>query len=444
MENGEKRQTVNGCVKGEGEGSPLECIADLLEREDEEVFASWLEGDEARRVIPRTGKSVETFKEAFARPMFFYFLSVLRGKAGRGDCPIMRGMVELFHEKGLAAEEVFFNCTGMKNAVLERLFIRSGRGCPADPESRSSCYREVCKVLDANLGAMLAAFTASARAKEAELERQRKITEEHVALSRTDLEGTILYVSDAFCRLTGFPREELVGRSHRIIRHPDMPDGVFEDMWKTLKSGDVWRGRIKNLKRDGGYFVAKTEIAPVTDGTGSITGYVAIRHDITDKERALADPLTGLPNRRMFDDAMARAVEKAEVDGTPLSLIVTDVDRFKAINDTYGHGTGDRVLKEMAALLREHRPEGALCARWGGEEFVLLLEETGGVDARDHAELLRNAVKSHPFAERLSLTASFGVGRLRPGEGERSFFERVDAALYRAKRNGRDRVEFDG
>ncbi|MGQ9510861.1 MAG: GGDEF domain-containing protein [Thermaceae bacterium] len=148
---------------------------------------------------------------------------------------------------------------------------------------------------------------------------------------------------------------------------------------------------------------------------------------------ALTDPLTGLPNRRAFEMALEKEVARVERGAPPFSLILLDLDHFKALNDTYGHAYGDEALKRVARFLVGRVRRGDLVARWGGEEFALLLPATGGKEALEVAERLRKGL------ERLGFPASLGVGEYR-GEEPLVFFQRVDQALYQAKRGGRNRV----
>lgn len=164
---------------------------------------------------------------------------------------------------------------------------------------------------------------------------------------------------------------------------------------------------------------------------------------------ALIDPLTTVTNRRGFDDFLESAVETSHATGTPLCLIMTDIDRFKAINDTYGHPTGDAVLKQFAQLITRNVRSTDLVARYGGEEFGLVLPRTSMGSAFEIAERLREKLQSTTFyhangATPLNrVTASFGVAAVQEGEGSKGLIERSDRKLYEAKINGRNRVAVD-
>lgn len=172
----------------------------------------------------------------------------------------------------------------------------------------------------------------------------------------------------------------------------------------------------------------------------------ALRGALEEARRAAAtDSLTGLCNRRAFDEALCDAVLAAEAKRMPLCLVTFDIDHFKAVNDQHGHAAGDAVLRGLAQTLREWARPGDVLARVGGEEFTIILPGTGHEEATPLAENLRRATAGEAFlagagGERLSVTISLGVAELRPGEPREALLTRADAALYAAKRQGRNRV----
>jgi diguanylate cyclase (GGDEF)-like protein len=160
---------------------------------------------------------------------------------------------------------------------------------------------------------------------------------------------------------------------------------------------------------------------------------------------ARTDALTGLANRRAIDEVLGREVQRAQRYGTSLTLILTDLDYFKSINDTYGHHVGDQVLASFARVLGDSVREVDMAGRWGGEEFIVLMPGIGLVEALQAAERMRLAVAAEPFRAAgvtFGYTASFGVATLDLAQPTLdALLGRADAALYRAKNNGRNRVE---
>lgn len=175
-----------------------------------------------------------------------------------------------------------------------------------------------------------------------------------------------------------------------------------------------------------------------------------LRDDLESVRReAMCDGLTELGNRRFFDIELRTAVAEANANAEPLTLIMTDIDRFKSLNDTFGHQTGDEVLRLVARLIRETVKGRDTPARYGGEEFAIILPKTSLLNGARVAEQIRSAVASKRFVRRSTgealspVTLSFGVATLRPSDRSSDLVARADVALYAAKRNGRNRVELE-
>lgn len=156
---------------------------------------------------------------------------------------------------------------------------------------------------------------------------------------------------------------------------------------------------------------------------------------------ATTDSLTGIANRREFSRITEAEMDRAKRYGTPLSLVMYDLDHFKRVNDTYGHDTGDDVLRAVTAVVKGNTRTVDVMARWGGEEFLVLMPQSDLAAARDAAEKLRQAIEQHRFDKAGSLTVSFGVTEFVPQDDLNALLKRVDDALYQAKENGRNRVE---
>jgi diguanylate cyclase (GGDEF)-like protein len=169
-------------------------------------------------------------------------------------------------------------------------------------------------------------------------------------------------------------------------------------------------------------------------------------HRIVERQ-ALVDGLTGIANRRQSEEALTAEIARADRLGTPLTIVLADLDDFKAINDAHGHAAGDEVLREFAAVLRATVRDSDLAGRWGGEEFVLLLPGADAVGGAQLADRIRSTFIERSFPGRdgavVSVTCSFGVAQHIPGTDERELFAAADRALYRAKREGKNRVELD-
>jgi len=164
---------------------------------------------------------------------------------------------------------------------------------------------------------------------------------------------------------------------------------------------------------------------------------------------SLTDSLTGLANRRMFDETLRMRIDEARAQRTELCLLLCDIDHFKRFNDTWGHHTGDQILRFLASAMQAHARPDFLVARYGGEEFAMLLPRMNVRAAAHVAETLRAAIQTKRLRRRSTnedlgqVTISIGIARLQPGDTPQGFVERADACLYASKRNGRNQVSTD-
>ncbi len=172
-----------------------------------------------------------------------------------------------------------------------------------------------------------------------------------------------------------------------------------------------------------------------------------LQHNLeTVRTESLTDPLTMLANRKYFDEALAKAIAESNKDGDPISLLMTDIDHFKIFNDTYGHLTGDQVLRLVATAVKRNIKGGDIAARYGGEEFAIVLPDTTLSSATAVADHIRRAVMGKELMKRSTgehlgrVTISLGVATLHRGETPQALIERADACLYAAKRAGRNAV----
>jgi diguanylate cyclase (GGDEF)-like protein/PAS domain S-box-containing protein len=259
-----------------------------------------------------------------------------------------------------------------------------------------------------------------------------------------DLKGKILKVSKAFCEIAGYSKEELIGKKHSIIRHPDMDTKIYEELWDTIKNGQTWQGEIKNQRKDGSYYWVYSTISPVFDDQGDIIEYTAIRQDITDKKKveelSITDQLTKLYNRVKLEEVFLNELQRANRYQNHFSMMILDIDYFKSVNDTYGHDIGDETLKDVAKILKNSVREIDTIGRWGGEEFIVITPETGIDECMILAQKIRKNIENYTFNVVGKKTSSFGVTEFIKGDTQESMVKRADTGLYKAKESGRNCV----
>lgn len=270
----------------------------------------------------------------------------------------------------------------------------------------------------------------------------------------TDRKAKILDVNQSFTDITGYTREEVVGSNTRILNSGKQDQAFYVGMWESLTQTGRWRGEIWNKRKDGGIYPEWLTISEVQNENSEVTHYVAVFSDITsikesqDKLDYLAhhDPLTGLPNRLLFNERLEASLSRAKRHHTKLATLFIDVDRFKNINDSFGHKAGDDLLKHISIGLKTVTRKEDLIARISGDEFVILLE---GIDDTNFIisaiEKVMRVISSTFVIEghSIQVTASVGIS-LFPMDGDNAIdlIRNADAAMYRAKDEGRNTYQF--
>ena len=285
----------------------------------------------------------------------------------------------------------------------------------------------------------------------------------------TDVDAHIQWVNPAFTQLTGFSLEEVLGSNPgELTKSGKQSPAFYRNMWETILSGQTWHGEIVNRRKDGSLYDEALVIAPVTGGDGTIRHFVAIMQDITERKQAeeqirtlaFYDALTQLPNRRLLNDRLGQTMAASKRSGRYGALMFLDLDNFKPLNDTYGHGVGDLLLIEVAHRLTSCVRETDTVARFGGDEFVVMLSEleTDKADSATHAGIVAEKIRV-TLAEPYLLTckqegnaeaiiehrcaASIGVALFINHEaGPEEVIKWADIAMYQAKEGGRNSIRF--
>lgn len=294
-------------------------------------------------------------------------------------------------------------------------------------------------------------LTNHLRDKLFEKENLLKIVDENVLISITDKDGVIIEASHAFCDFVEYSREELIGKTHRILKHEDTPDSFYSSMWKNISKGKVFKTEIRNRKKSGVEYWANLTITPVFND-GEIVNYTAIRQDITNKKKlellSIEDDLTKLYNRRYYNHIISKEIRRIKREKSSLSLISFDIDYFKKYNDYYGHPEGDEVLKKVAKVLKESTLRATDYAfRMGGEEFCILFSGLNVQESLSYAQSIINKIeelkiehKENLVSEYVTISAGLIVQQSEFIEDEEVLYKYSDKALYKAKIKGKNQV----
>lgn len=264
-------------------------------------------------------------------------------------------------------------------------------------------------------------------------------------ISKSDLQGNIIYVNDNFCNTTGYTRDEVLGKPHNIVRHPDTDKNIFKNMWDTLKKGDSWIGILKNRKKDNGYYWVNMNINPILDKDGNIYEYIAIRHDITElieqrenlEKIIRTDSLTGLGNR-------FKLIEDISMYDSP-SLSLLNIDNFREINDFYGHVFGDKVIIEFGNKLNDFLKQhtNKTLYRIHADEFAILDRGNNHQTFKERIDQIVNdistcncSIESEEVSLQLTATISFETNKA-------NLFTTADMMMKIAKKDHKKLLLYD-
>ena len=268
----------------------------------------------------------------------------------------------------------------------------------------------------------------------------------------TDAEGFIRDVNQAFTRISGYSREEALGRRANLLKSGVHEPEFYAGMWENLKTHGYWRGEVWNRRKNGELFPEMMSIGAVRSPAGMLTNYFAIYHDISalkeSQQRlehlAYYDALTRLPNRVLLGDRISQALAQVRRRSSLLAVCFLDLDDFKPVNDRYGHQTGDRLLIEVAQRLKDSLREGDTVARLGGDEFAILLTDLESPsEAADILNRLRAGLALPYRLDGVTAVISGSIGyTLIPGDNADpdALLRHADQAMYVAKQEGRNRI----
>ncbi|MDH5206218.1 MAG: diguanylate cyclase, partial [Hylemonella sp.] len=294
---------------------------------------------------------------------------------------------------------------------------------------------------------------------ETELRIAEKAFQTQEGMFVTDERGVILRINNAFTEITGFTAEDIVGKNPRMRSSGRHDAAFYEAMWQRIQSTGAWKGEIWNRRKSGEIYPESLTITAVTGKDAAVSHYVATMHDISDRKAAeeeirhlaFYDPLTRLPNRRLLEDRLQHALLNSQRKRRHGAIMFLDLDKFKALNDNWGHDAGDLMLQIVARRLLDCVRDTDTVARLGGDEFVVLLEDL-------HEQAAASRLQSQQIGQKIMATLNLPYDldgrrhRITPSIGATLFLgqtepiedllKQADLAMYKAKTSGRNSLCF--
>ncbi|MBT9097891.1 EAL domain-containing protein [Methylovulum psychrotolerans] len=276
----------------------------------------------------------------------------------------------------------------------------------------------------------------------------------------TDAQTHILRVNPAFSKITGYTAEEVVGKKPTILRSGLHNDAFYDDLWQRLDNEGRFEGEVIDRRKDGALFTKWQSITALKNSDGVVTNYVSMFTDISEKKKfeehikqlAFYDPLTNLPNRRLLEDKIEQVLTDLQAEECFFAILFLDLDHFKWLNDSLGHHAGDELLKQVAGRLRSGINEQDTAARFGGDEFVILLNTASSLQHEATDIIISRATQilydlnqpyhlsnsGHYFSTSIGITLFSNKLVCLPEE----LLQQADTAMYRSKAKGRNTISF--
>lgn len=399
------------------------------------IIEMWCHSAATTDIIEHIGFELNQFREEIAIPVYNYVSYLLEQQHVNPECPTMRTMVQRFYDIGLSVEEIFINCTTFKNTI-NRVYDERGKGEIIDEKHK------ILMLLDYSLYGVIGIYTEIIQSLNRELCERNTIIEENVPYIRVDEDGTILETTEAFSSLSGYSTEELKGKHFTILQHAELDVEGYQKAWETIQENEEWKGQLYSARADGTTFIAEIQMRPI-ESSNQINSFIIMYHDITSARASQLDPLTHLYNRRAFDNMSLILFTDSMLRKEQLSIIIIDIDHFKTVNDNYGHMKGDEILQILSDVLLEYTRSNDVTARWGGEEFVVILPQTNVEQACEIAERVRSAFEISALDQGIVITCSCGIAEKGIDDTLITLLQRADAHLYSAKELGRNRIVSD-
>ncbi len=296
----------------------------------ESILLQWVSYESPQRILELHEINKQQFLDDYAGGVFDYFMGVIAGKVEIGDCPVMQSLLAYLKDRDIRADELFEICSHFRRAMISFTF---------DMKFNSQeIFDEISYIFDKNFKGVLKYYTDTIYQKEQEIDRHVKLLSEYQKaldessiISKTDKNGKITYVNDKYIKISGYSENELIGSYHSIVKHHDMPEEYFKDLWFQLEHNGIFRGTIKNNKKNGDYFYVDVTIVEITDPYDNTTEYISIANDVTKLIDARLEAQKASQAKEYFLSNMSHEIR------TPLNAILGFVDLLLEQNISKQH-----------------------------------------------------------------------------------------------------------
>ncbi|MDX1295082.1 MAG: histidine kinase dimerization/phospho-acceptor domain-containing protein, partial [Sulfurimonadaceae bacterium] len=297
---------------------------------EKQIIHNWVHDVEVEEILVLHNIDADTFAQQYAKEVFKYFVGVIGGVTQMGDCPVMGTFLEYLKDRDVSSDELYIICSHFRKAMLDYL-------CEVDLNA-NELFTDITYVFDRNFAGVLKMYSGRLYEKEMELAKNinllgeyKNAIDESSIVSKTDEKGIITYVNDKFIDICGYSREELIGKSHNIIRHEDTPSYFFEELWETIRSQKIYQGTMKNRKKNGESYYMDLTIIPIYDPVQEHTEYMGIGYEVTRLVEARQEAEMAGAAKEYFLSNMSHEIR------TPLNAILGFVSLLMAEQNSPKH-----------------------------------------------------------------------------------------------------------
>lgn len=417
----------------------------IVESCKESVITRWISYSDIQRVLSVIGMDTNEFREIYANNVMEYFIDVIKGNQSIGRCPVVENLLLVLKVKNMTVADLYVVCIHFRESLVTEMVNLN--------LLTESFYSAMCYLFDTNFKGVLQVYSESIMQDQERKNEFQNLVEnslnEIYIFDKVTLQ--FVYVNRGAILNSGYRADELQKMTPLDIK-PYYTTEQFQKLIAPLLKHEQEQLIFETVhqRKDGSLYYVDIRLQLMH--FGGIECFVAMINDITKRVQALEekenyyqmathDYLTKIYNRQNFDLLFQAEAKRAQRYNHPLSLILFDIDDFKCINDTYGHDVGDKVLVMISNLSKACLRESDIFARWGGEEFIILLPHTDLGLAIQKAEELCSAIASEHIENIGCVTCSFGVAQVHDYENSTQVFKDADDALYVAKKNGKNRVK---